>query len=126
MTEEALKDEICEYVHSIYKTEPFNGFSYRDIRDVAEHFALSREKQIEELQEENKILYQKIRYLENDKEDILANWYCDKVGKCKVADLEKQIEKIKCCGNCKNYMIEGACGHFTQVGWCRKWELAEN
>ena len=39
--------------------------------------------------------------------------------------LREMIEKMKNCRNCKNYMIEGACGHFTQVGWCRDWELAE-
>ena len=43
----------------------------------------------------------------------------------KIADLEKQIEKMQNCRNCKNYMIEGACGHFTQVGWCKNWELKE-
>lgn len=47
----------------------------------------------------------------------------------KTADLkkryEKQIEKMKNCRNCKNEKIEGACGHFTQVGWCKNWELAD-
>ena len=43
----------------------------------------------------------------------------------KIADLKKQIEKMKNCRNCKNEKIEGACGHFTQVGWCKNWELAE-
>ena len=88
MTEEALKDEICEYVHNIYKAEPFNGFSYRDLRDVAEHFALPRDKQIEEL----KI---KIQELQAEKTDFLENWYCDHKGGCKVEELEAQIEKMK-------------------------------
>ena len=39
--------------------------------------------------------------------------------------LEQQIEKMKNCRNCKNEKIEGACGHFTQVGWCKNWELAD-
>ena len=43
----------------------------------------------------------------------------------KTKELEAQIEKMKCCGNCKNEKIEGACGHFTQVGWCKNWELAK-
>lgn len=42
-----------------------------------------------------------------------------------IRELEAQIKKMKCCGNCKNEKIEGACGHFTQVGWCRDWELAD-
>lgn len=41
------------------------------------------------------------------------------------AELEAQIEKMKNCRNCKNEKIEGACGHFTQVGWCKNWELAD-
>lgn len=43
----------------------------------------------------------------------------------KIADLEKQIEKMQNCRNCKNYMVEGVCGHFTQVGWCKSWEMKE-
>ena len=42
-----------------------------------------------------------------------------------IADLKAQIEKMKNCRNCKNEKIEGACGHFTQVGWCKNWELSE-
>lgn len=53
-----------------------------------------REKRIDELEKQNKELHQKITYLENDKEDILANWYCDKVGKCKVAELEKVCQDL--------------------------------
>jgi len=43
----------------------------------------------------------------------------------RVCELEEQIEKMQNCRNCKNYMIEGACGHFTQVCWCKNWELKE-
>ena len=39
--------------------------------------------------------------------------------------LKTQIKKMQNCRNCKNEKIEGACGHFTQVGWCRDWELAD-
>jgi len=43
----------------------------------------------------------------------------------RIAELKAQIKKMQNCRNCKNEKIEGACGHFTQVGWCRDWELAE-
>ena len=43
----------------------------------------------------------------------------------RIAELEAQIEKMKNCRNCKKEKIEGACGHFTQVGWCKNWELAD-
>lgn len=43
----------------------------------------------------------------------------------KVKELEAQIEKMKNCRNCKRFMIEGVCGHFLQVGWCKNWELVD-
>ena len=43
----------------------------------------------------------------------------------RVKELEAQIEKMKNCRNCKKIMIEGVCGHFLQVGWCKNWELAD-
>ena len=50
------------------------------------------EKWNKELEEEN-------TRLEGEREDFLANWYCDHIGGCKVEELEKQIEKMKCCIN---------------------------
>lgn len=44
----------------------------------------------------------------------------------KIAELKAQIEKMKNCRNCKKEKIEGACGHFTQVGWCKNWELTND
>ena len=43
-----------------------------------------------------------------------------------IEELEAQIEKMKNCRNCKKFMIEGVCGHFLQVGWCKNWEIKEN
>ena len=43
----------------------------------------------------------------------------------RIAELEAQIEKMQNCRNCNKEKIEGACGHFTQVGWCKNWELAD-
>lgn len=52
---------------------------------------------------------------------------CTELGgmQLKINRLEQQIEKMKNCRNCKNYMIDGVCGHFTQVGWCKNWEMKE-
>ena len=66
-------------------------------------------------------------------EEIKEYWrtaYCNEKHKKeeladKVNELQAQIKKMKNCRNCKNEKIEGACGHFTQVGWCRDWELAD-
>lgn len=48
MDKEELKDEICEYAHNHFLPAAL-GFSYRDLRDIAEHFALPREEQIDNL-----------------------------------------------------------------------------
>ena len=66
------------------------------------------EKRIAELENENNKLL-----------DVINNQ------DVKIADLENQIEKMQNCKNCKNYMIDGACGHFTQVGWCKNWKMKE-
>ena len=39
--------------------------------------------------------------------------------------LEAQIEKMRNCRNCKNYKVEGICGGFTQLGFCKIWEMQE-
>lgn len=153
MTEEALKDEICEYVHNIYKTEPFNGFSYRDLRDIAEHFALPREKQIEELNEElhrqvllrredikkGKEWYNKGEELEAQITTLSQNlddaMSVENALKKRIEELETQIEKMKCCNNCKYrcYMDwkSKCCFDMTKIRdienpvtcKCDKWEI---
>ena len=70
-------------------------------------------------------------YLKLRSENTLLGERCNQLlidkGKLtdRVQELEAQIEKMKNCRNCKNEKIEGACGHFTQVGWCKNWELAD-
>ena len=60
----------------------------------------------------------------NIQEDVLSLRIENKALREVIIDLEGQIEKMKNCRNCKNEKIEGVCGHFTQVGWCKNWELA--
>ena len=76
-----------------------------------------REKRIAELEEKLKHAEEncinKTCVVFKDKEDCVA----------KLLELEAQIEKMKNCRNCKKFMIEGVCGHFLQVGWCKNWEL---
>lgn len=43
----------------------------------------------------------------------------------KIADLEAQIEKMKNCKNCANYMISGKCPGFYKTGWCKNWEMTK-
>ena len=40
--------------------------------------------------------------------------------------LNKQIEKMKNCKNCANYMISGNCPRFFRTGWCKNWEMTRS
>ena len=44
----------------------------------------------------------------------------------RVRELEAQIEKMKNCKNCANYMISGVCGQFTVIGYCRNWTMTRS
>lgn len=85
-----------------------------------------KDKQIEEL----KI---KIQELQAEKTDFLENWYCDHKGGCLAEELEAQIEKMKCCENCKHHHFMGdelKCGldydtEFECLKTKQSWELAE-
>ena len=43
----------------------------------------------------------------------------------RVRELEQQIEKMKNCKNCANYMISGKCPSFFRTGWCKNWEMTK-
>ena len=100
-------------------------------------------EQIRALQKDKGELTDKVKELKAQNEEI-ENYFVESAGYARdkvrnfmdivnkalkqkgerIAELEAQIEKMKNCRNCKNEKIEGACGHFTQVGWCKNWELA--
>lgn len=42
-----------------------------------------------------------------------------------IKQLEAQIEKMKNCKNCANYMISGKCPSFFRTGWCKNWEMTK-
>jgi chromosome segregation ATPase len=43
----------------------------------------------------------------------------------KNTELKEQIEKMKNCKNCANYMISGKCPCFFRTSWCKNWEMAK-
>lgn len=49
-------------------------------------------------------------------------WYGDEN---RIAELEAQIEQMKNCKNCANYMISGKCPSLFRTGWCKNWEMAK-
>ena len=110
MTKEGLEKEAYEWTEknisvgiSMYNPsiEMYCGKAYKD-------GAEPREKRIEELEEKLANVDYQLEGRDNE-----------------IRELEAQIKKMQNCRNCKNEKIEGACGHFTQVGWCRDWELAD-
>lgn len=44
----------------------------------------------------------------------------------RIVELEQQIEKMKNCKNCANYMISGKCPSFFRTGWCKNWEMTRS
>lgn len=44
----------------------------------------------------------------------------------KIADLEKQIEKMKCCGNCKGVCNSDDVAYFCKNNGYKLWEIKEN
>ena len=60
-------------------------------------------------------------------EDKLANADYQLEGRDnEIAELEAQIEKMKNCKNCANYMISGKCPSFFRTGWCKNWEMTRS
>jgi phage shock protein A len=106
MTKEELEKEakvFATYYESLFPNE-FETF-YKAFLKVAE----PREKRIAEL------------------EDKLANADYQLEGRDnEIRELEAQIEKMKNCKNCANYMIIGKCPSFFRTGWCKNWEMTRS
>jgi len=108
MTEE-LKQEAEEGYHK-HKCADFQGFySYQYYYLGYVESAEPREKRIAELEEK------------------LANADYQLEGRdLEIKELEAQIEKMKNCKNCENYMISGKCPSFFRTGWCKNWEMTRS
>ena len=106
MTENELIDEIRDYVHNIHTAEPFHGFSFRELREVGEHFALPREKRIEELEKENADLKCECkRCVYTDSPCILSDYGKDRNGICAhfkdVFDENAELKNRDCWKSCE-------------------------
>ena len=66
-------------------------------------------------QTEVNMLSRHILELQKDKGEL--------IDRCR--ELESQIEKMKNCKNCANYMISGKCPCFFKTGWCKNWEMTK-
>ena len=104
MTKEELRKEAEDYALNQWE----GNLPWSVIQKAYYDGALPREKQIQ-------IDAEQIRALQKQNGELTD----------KVKELEEQIEKMKNCRNCKRFMIEGVCGHFLQIGWCKNWELED-
>ena len=103
MNKEELKQEAENYSSRFY-IEPITR---HDIRQAYLASAEPREKRIAELEMENELIKN-------------SDSLCKLIGEQKL-----QIEKMKCCANCKNYNC--LCDCFNEVEqYCDKWELAND
>ena len=59
---------------------------------------------------------------QRQRKDCCGNWVSYKDY---IKQLETQIEKMKNCKNCANYMISGKCPSFFRTGRCKNWEMAK-
>ena len=89
-----------------------------------------KDEAIAELKEQVKVLKQQYKSLQNEKDVWLGeqneHWQTLlEVKEQENEQLKAQIEKMRNCKNCKNYKVEGICGGFTQVGFCKNWEMQE-
>lgn len=77
-------------------------------------------EQIAELKKEN-------TRLRNENLDIINKYTrFAETDKRTIAELEAQIEKMKNCKNCANYMISGKCPCLFRTGRCKNWEMTRS
>ena len=119
MTEKALEKEAIKYAVD-YPTSYGKGYRHKDLRIAYLAGAEPREKQIQidaeqirALQKQNRELTDKVKELEE--ELIEADNATDvfNAQEKRIEELEAQIDKMKCCGNCKYYKFQNDAGYYT-------------
>jgi hypothetical protein len=120
MTKEELEKEIKNYIDKNCKQWETDGLTVDDIVKIAVlDFAEPRETRIVGLEAENEWI--------RTKYDVELAYVMDAEPREKrIAELEAQIEKMKNCKNCANYMISGKCPCFFRTGWCKNWEMTRS
>lgn len=126
MTKEELEKEAEEYAEGMVK---YYASTHEDcipsqfekyLRNAYISSAEPREKRIAELEEEV------VRLRNEGLENINKYTRFAETDKRTIADLEAQIEKMKNCKNCANYMISGKCPCLFRTGWCKNWEMTRS
>ena len=117
---EEFKQKAEEIINDLFPDLAINENNYYGKAKFCKTLVEFATEATKELQEENLKLVAKVRALEIEQHYCMPN--CSKV-----TELEKQIEKMKCCGNCKHHRYtygELECVTKGYENKC-KWELAE-
>ncbi len=115
MTKEELEKEADEYSKTVkcqWESETYWVDCYDEVTDAYIAGAEPREKRIAELEDINKELFHALSI--HDRDVLLTNK--------KIAELEAQIEKMKCCYNCKHSRTEY---EHCKTDKSEKWEMKE-
>ena len=122
MTEEQIKQKAEDFI--ITRQNHIKYFSGEAVKILLKNFAeeilTEVTKELQEELEDTNILY---RNSEKEKCELLGIIQSkDKV----IKQLREQIEKMKNCRNCANYMISDKCPCFFRTGWCKNWEMTRS
>ena len=133
MNEEQIREKASiAYMKWLSETHPEvieNEDEYEEYSNgLVEGWYGGYEISTKELQKENEQLKKK---LVQTQDAVTMQMYTNKANKeqseMKIAHLEKQIEKMKCCQNCKYFSFcPRNCANEECCNGYDKWELAEN
>ena len=116
--EKALKDKgVClqsEYDELKEKVE-----GYERVRNRLIEIGFPTFMSCKEYAEQIADLERKLEQTEKDLTDYQFNYP-------KIKDLEKQIKKMRCCGNCKGVCTSDDVAHFCKDNDYKLWEIKEN
>ena len=109
------KEEQKKYTESIRKVFNLPEEYLRRTDEKLPSDSKELKKDYLKLRSENTLLGERCNQLLTDKGKLTD----------RVQELEAQIEQMKCCKNCTNYMVSGKCPSFFRTGWCKNWEMAK-
>lgn len=133
MFKEELKKEAIKYAVN-YPTSYGKGYKHKDLRIAYLAGAEPREKQIQIDAEQIRALQKQNGELTDENERLKGDLELWESGACRATNLDKcgvvkelksQIEKMKCCENCNNFMHRKDHRCNTKCKNLSEWEIKE-
>ena len=127
MTKEQIEQNAEEYADGlpcINQREVMKRVVKEYSKDAYINGALSRQSEIDELKKENELLKEKVGGYERTRDRLIEMGFPTLMS-CK--EYAAQIEKMKCCANCK-YKDCNKTSQYQTCWYCKnknKWELKE-